>query len=359
VGRFTVELLSVLADKCDSVTLYPTPLSVDNPKQLDWWDDIPENLDVVPTPSTPEVFLSHCRKFSDHDLVHINYASFGSAALISSVLTDTPYVFTIHGSLDIDFQYRSLRERLKHELLERHLFLPIVSRNGTSVSVSEYAGQRLQTELGLETQTIYHGINAEKYESTIDFDREQYGISADSEIVLFVGRFYPSKGVFPLLKAFEIVCKQYNDDIDLVIVGGGEQSHDVETRIAASNLDTIHLLQDLSDTELTALYNDASVFALPSTSETFGLVFLEAMATSTPIVCANAGAAPEVVGDAGLVSETTDPDEIAQNILDLLTDTALYSTIQSNAEQRITQFSWEHAADQYIELYSDVIKRSS
>ena len=110
--------------------------------------------------------------------------------------------------------------------------------------------------------------------------------------VLCVAHLYPRKGIDTLLRAFA----RLKSDSVLRIVGIGPEKSRLE-RLADSLTiaDRVRFLGQLSFSALIAEYRNASVFALPTSQEGFGIVFLEAMAASLPIVAGNAAAVPEVV----------------------------------------------------------------
>ena len=147
-------------------------------------------------------------------------------------------------------------------------------------------------------------------------------------IILTVGRWAAReryKGVDALILA---VARLHGTipDVQLVAVGSGDdlsrlRNIAIEQQVA----DKVHFLEGLSQRELTACYAAADVFALPSTGEGFGLVFLEAMAFGKPVVGADAGGIPDLIRDGsnGLLIPPNDPDALAQGLSRLLGDEAL------------------------------------
>jgi glycosyltransferase involved in cell wall biosynthesis len=106
------------------------------------------------------------------------------------------------------------------------------------------------------------------------------------------------------------------------------------------------MLGDVNDRELPALYSGALAFVMPSLYEGFGLPVLEAMSCGTPVVASNAAALPEVVGQAGLLIDPYDIDDIAKAILQLVTDPLLRGSLSSQGRARAGKFSWDRTAAQ-------------
>jgi glycosyltransferase involved in cell wall biosynthesis len=112
----------------------------------------------------------------------------------------------------------------------------------------------------------------------------------------------------------------------LVAVGSGDDLSRLRSVAAEQQVaDGVHFLEGLSQRELAACYAAAEIFALPSTGEGFGLVFLEAMAFGKPVVGADAGGIPDLIRDGsnGLLIPPNDPDALAQGLSRLLQDEAL------------------------------------
>jgi glycosyltransferase involved in cell wall biosynthesis len=113
----------------------------------------------------------------------------------------------------------------------------------------------------------------------------------------------------------------------------------------------VHFLGRVSDEELVWLYNAAQVFVFPSFYEGFGLPPLEAMACGTPVIVSNVSSLPEVVGDAGLIIDPTDANDLTVAIWRLLSDQALREEMIDKGFRRAALFSWERAARETLELY--------
>ncbi len=147
-------------------------------------------------------------------------------------------------------------------------------------------------------------------------------------IMLTVGRWAAReryKGVDALILAVARL-RATVPDVQLVAIGSGDdlprlRNIAVEQQVA----DRVHFLGGLSQRELAACYAAADVFALPSTGEGFGLVFLEAMAFGKPVVGADAGGITDLIRDGsnGLLIPPNDPDALARGLSRLLGDEAL------------------------------------
>jgi glycosyltransferase involved in cell wall biosynthesis len=109
--------------------------------------------------------------------------------------------------------------------------------------------------------------------------------------------------------------------------------------------------------ERQALYQGARLLVQPSFEEGFGMPVLEAMSLGVPVVAANRGSLPEVLGDAGTLVDPERPDDIANAIARLLADDAYAATCASRGLARARTFSWERTAHRVYEMYRQAIER--
>jgi phosphatidylinositol alpha-1,6-mannosyltransferase len=147
-------------------------------------------------------------------------------------------------------------------------------------------------------------------------------------IILTVGRWAAAegyKGTDALILAVARL-RPTNPDLHLVALGGGDDLPRLRKIVAERQLvDQVHFLENLSQEEVAACYANADVFALPSTGEGFGLVFLEAMAFAKPVVGVAAGGTPDLVQDGinGLLIPPDEPELLAESLHRLLQDGSL------------------------------------
>ena len=115
----------------------------------------------------------------------------------------------------------------------------------------------------------------------------------------------------------------------------------------------------VAEDDLAPLYSAADCFAFTSLYEGFGLTPLEAMACGAPVVCSNRTSLPEVVGEAGLLVEPTDPAALSAAILRVLTSAQTAQELRARGIARAGQFTWERVARQTVAVYEETFKRSS
>lgn len=185
--------------------------------------------------------------------------------------------------------------------------------------------------------------------------RKKYDIP--DTYVFFVGTIEPRKNIAGLLQSFHLLRTKYGrTDVGLVIAGGKGWLFD-ETLEQVRQLhleDSTFFLGRVGDEELHQLYVGARAHIHPAYYEGFGLPPLEAMACGTPTIVSNVSSLPEVVGDAALLVNPNDREEIAVAMDRLLSDDALHAELRAKGLQRAQLFSWERAARQTLEVYRKV-----
>ncbi len=187
--------------------------------------------------------------------------------------------------------------------------------------------------------------------------RERVRLGLPESYILFVGTFEPRKNILGLFEAYHRLRQELPDAPPLVLAGRrGWLYEDIYARAEALRL-TDHLiwLENPPHADLPSLYNGASLLALPSYYEGFGLTALEAMACGTPTVVSDRGSLPEVVGDTGLRIDPDDPDAIAAAMQRVLRDSRLHAQIRAAGLARAALFTWRKTAETVREVYRRVL----
>jgi glycosyltransferase involved in cell wall biosynthesis len=144
----------------------------------------------------------------------------------------------------------------------------------------------------------------------------------------------------------------------LLVLPGSPTPHELELRRLAQELGIsgqVRFPGWLDEPQLERLYRIASCFALPSFQEGFGLTVLEAMGRGVPVCCSNTSSLPEVVGDAGLMFNPEDVDDIRLAIGRLLADRRLAAELAERGRRRSRIFTWRRTAEATLDVYRRAI----
>jgi glycosyltransferase involved in cell wall biosynthesis len=220
-------------------------------------------------------------------------------------------------------------------------------RSDLIVAVSAHTARQVQELLRVDAariRVIAHGV------------RRPPAIAAPPErerMILFVGALQRRKNVARLVEAFEGTTPHWR----LILAGSfGFGSEEILERIAASpRKPDIQMPGYVSDAELEALYQRASIFAFPSLDEGFGMPILEAMARGVPVLTSNASALPEVSGDAALLVNPAEVDSVREGLLRLTQDESLCADLTRKGFVRSSEFSWEKAVAETWKVYQELI----
>lgn len=204
--------------------------------------------------------------------------------------------------------------------------------------------------------------------------REALGRDQCERIVLFVGRIEQIKGIDVLLRALGLLFFRHpelRNDLCLLVVGGaldpGDDAPETEKLTELHRLVHQHRMEanvsfvgSLEQQRLAVFYAAADVCAVPSLTESFGLVALEAMACGTPVVGTRVGGLQKLIEDqeSGLLVPAGDYQALAEAIAQVLTDHRLRMHLAHGARDRAEHFTWHGVGERMEALYAKILADS-
>ena len=275
----------------------------------------------------------------EFDVIHANDWVTGRAAIEIKKRTGKKLVATIH-STEYDRTAGKPWERIEKEekaIIDNADLVVTVSRRLKEELISLYHTDEKRISV------IYNAINRERFN----------GIKRDSnrKVVLYVGRLSVQKGIDNLIKAFRIVSEK-NDNALLYIIGEGpELSNLINLSINLDLSDKVIFLGKVPDSEMETLYSIANVFVMPSVSEPFGIVALEAIASNVPTIVSSQSGVSEVIKNT-LKVDFWDTEQMADLILGLINYNEANNEITKNAYKELDSITWDKAAEKFIEIYN-------
>lgn len=243
------------------------------------------------------------------------------------------FVFTIHDLIHIDFPEENSRFK---SIYYNQIVKPGMRRAKAVLTVSEYSKQRLIEWSGLDEQKIVVVGNG------VDPIFSPFGEKKrmDAPYMLYIRNSKPHKNVLALVRAFAIMQQ---NDVKLVLNGSPEPEIQHEA-LRLGVLDRIIFAGRIPENQLPAYYRGAAVVIMPSLYEGFGLPALEGMASGVPVVVSNTTSLPEVVSDAGILVDPTEPLSIAEGLDCALSDTLLRHQLKERGLMRAKLFNWDDVA---------------
>lgn len=176
--------------------------------------------------------------------------------------------------------------------------------------------------------------------------------------LLSVGTVQPRKNYSRIIQALAQLRAQ-NYDLSLVIAGGkGWLEGEMYQTIAKTGMkEYVHLIGFADDADLPVLYSAAACVVFPSLYEGFGFPVLEGMACGTPVITSNVSSLPEVAGDAALLINPVETDELTTAIQRIVEDADLRERLIQRGYQQIQHFTWANSAQHLYQIYQDILQR--
>ncbi|MBC7743599.1 MAG: glycosyltransferase family 4 protein [Flavobacterium sp.] len=208
-----------------------------------------------------------------------------------------------------------------------------------------------------KVQVVYNGLD-KSFLNINGINKEDIKLPEgliSNNYILFVGTFETRKNIERLIQAFSKV-KQSNpatDHIKLAIAGGSsaskfsDRSNQISSLIGQLNLgNEIVLCGYIADIDLPHLYQNSLLIAFPSLYEGFGLPIIEGFASCVPVLTSNICSMPEIAGDAAVLADPYDINDLAEKIEKIIFDPVLRSELIAAGNKRLRFFSWEKSAAQ-------------
>jgi glycosyltransferase involved in cell wall biosynthesis len=175
--------------------------------------------------------------------------------------------------------------------------------------------------------------------------------------LLYVGNAYPHKNLENLIEAFKILIERHKQDMQLVLVGEEdyfykrlkEEADCMFYNFKVSN--QIIFTGFIDDKSLNNLYREARLYIFPSLCEGFGLPPLEAMAQGIPVISSDNTCLPEVLGNAAIYFDATNPQDIAEKINKVLNDKSLAEKLKVAGYEQIKKYSWQIMGEETLKIY--------
>ena len=294
-----------------------------------------------------------------YDVIHDNQTLAWGIADIRKA--GYPVVETIHHPVTIDRDLaiqsaRSLKDRLGYRrwFSFTGMQIKVARQLPFIITVSEMARHHIHEIFGIpesRMKVIYNGIDSELFSPSDDVAR------LNNLILMVMSRDTAVKGLRFLLEALAELRKKW--DLKLVVVGttlGDGVTEKLMDRLGVTGAVTFR--NQIETSELIKLYRSATLVAVPSTYEGFGIPAAEAMSCGAPLVSTTAGALPEVIGDAGILIPPADSAALSAAIAQLMESPAKRAEYSILGRKRILEkFNWSNAARLTAEVYSEAISQ--
>ncbi|HKJ71223.1 MAG TPA: glycosyltransferase [Gammaproteobacteria bacterium] len=339
-------------------------------------DDFVRKEDMAPqlAPFIEEMWRRDGDWLSEAALFHGHYWDGGAAALMASLRSGRPLVFTSH-SLGREKRDRVPEDGSLNYALRIANEHRVLAAADAVIALTEMEKGVLERRYAVDPAKVHvvpGGVDTDAYRPSGDAEaiRRRHGLAEDERLVFTTGRLDPRKGYDLFLQALPEALRRLKAEgvrARFLLPGGGDSLNDneravrdrMEALIAEHGLgERVVLFPHLDFAQLLAYYSAADLFVLPSPYEPFGLVAVEAMACGTPVLATCHGGPPEIVepGSDGDLADPTDPGAFGAALAELLTDRQRLAAMGEHAQRRAREvFDWRAVAAAIREVYGQVV----
>ena len=293
----------------------------------------------------------------DYSLIHSHYWLSGIIGIELSRRWNAPHFATFHTLARTKNRARAGEMESPERARAEQRIIASAKALVVSTHIEKDDIAKLYQADGTHIEVIPPGVDTALFKpADTPAARKDLGLP-DKRTILYVGRIEPLKGLDILLKAVSLLSGR--SDTHLLIVGGSLE-RDAELDRLKALADTIDIgdivtfTGSVSQEQLSAYYNAADVFVLPSWYESFGLAALEAMSCGTPVVVSRVGGLTTFIehGETGYLVPWRCPDAFARSLETLLENPQLRKAMGRAARHRAKRMSWASMANRMFACYN-------
>lgn len=308
-----------------------------------------------------------------YDLIHAHYWMSGLVGAELKRVWNVPLVLMFHTLGLVKNRIRALGERESDErILGERKALAVADMVVAATPAEQADLQWLYEVPSAKICVIPPGVDLAHFSPRSKVEaRSQLGIDQQVRVLLFVGRIEALKGLDTLIRAVSLLEGRGTQSKGLqVLIIGGDVAESLNLlgtemnrlRSLAGDLgiqDRVEFIGSRRQRELPAYYAAADVVVMPSYSESFGMVALEAMACGRPVVASRVGGLAYLVQDGitGFHVQEGNAGELAARLTQLLTDDTLLERMGKAARQEAEDYSWDRAATSIHHLYQQLVTK--
>lgn len=272
------------------------------------------------------------------EIVQVQAISIGLPAFLAKKILKIPFIIWGRGS-DVYLPGRFTRIISK----------PILHNADAVLALTEDMRQKMKGIANREIFVVPNGINLEQFTGGSSPIAKENGV----QNILFVGRLHPVKGVQYLIRAMENVLEEI-PDAKLILVGNGEERGNLEAlSIQLGVQKSVQFVGVVPHEKVHSYMQQADIFVLPSLSEGFPGVILEAMACGLPVIATRVGGIMDIIveGVNGYLIDEMRPDAISEKLLFLSRNKQIKRKISQNNKQIVKKYNWDYVVSNLEKVY--------
>ena len=278
------------------------------------------------------------------------------------IFCNIPLILTLHDIIFLEPRDKSNKSLYQNMgWLYRRLVVPrILNKCKKIITVSDFEKKNIISKLSIPEEKmvmIYNGYN-DWFKPVQDLERIYQKYIDEPGYFFFLGNTDPKKNTERTLIAYSKYLEK-SDAKRKLLMADLDQSFldDIIERNHIENIrKNIVIPGYIINSDLPYIYNNAFAFLYTSLRESFGIPLLEAMACGTPVITSNTSSMPEIGGQHAILVNPESSNEIAQKMLELENNDALYRAQEDIGLKRAALFSWRQTAEQLLNVYDYVYR---
>ena len=295
---------------------------------------------------TPGAFFAARKVISNADIIHsIMAVETGFIASYLGLKSKKPSVVSVVGGDLCDFMeatgnLKAILRPIIRWNLKNATCVHAISKS-TALKAKNFGCKKIQViPLGVDQNHFYP-------------ENTEY----DNSSIISISRLSEKNGLDTLIRAMPLVLKEL-PEAKLKIYSTGHLYNMLMEIVKRNDLEkSVKFFGEVSYNDLPNAYRSGRIFVRPATDEGFGLSFLESMACGIPVIGTNVGSIPEIVKDktTGLLVSPKQPDELAEQIIKIMTDDKLYKKLRKKGLELSSNFTWKNTCKELIKLYESMM----
>lgn len=292
---------------------------------------------------------------SQIDIVHIH------TPLSPVIKTALPVITTVHTPMLTSYRLAKMRSmhgifsKISARMVSYPQELKLIQKSDIVTTLTNSIANELKEYYlnGKEVIVMGNGVNED-----VCTPNQKY-VEKDRKYILYVGRIHREKGLFDLLECAKYICKT-RSDVFFNIVGVGCDQKKLMRKVKKFQLeDRFIFLGQIKKDILIKLYQNATLFILPSYHEGLPTVLLEAMSCGLPIIATDVRGNRDLISDRenGILVPPRAPKKMAEAICILLKDEALMKNLSKNARKTVEEnYTWDTISNKFLKYYKSLIE---
>ncbi|TFG91528.1 MAG: glycosyltransferase family 4 protein [Candidatus Atribacteria bacterium] len=298
------------------------------------------------------------------DIVHFHHPFLLSyPAIMYGKKLGIPKILTIHTQYEQYAYYISpIPERVTQEAIK--MIISNLAYKTDCITTPSDSMKKIIENYGIKNriEVVPNAIHLISFKEDDESKRaeikKKYNLKEDDKIILFVGRVASEKSIDTIIKALEIIKKRDNNKVKLLIVGNGPAIDELQqlTRTLKVEKDVV-FAGTVCNEEIKHYYKMAYLFAITSTTESFGIVIIEALASGIPVLAVRAPGAVDILTDEvdSLLTENN-VEKFANALEKLIREPELREKLSHEALKTSEKYNIDIISERMLNLYREVIK---